>query len=131
MPKKASMTPAPKQPKKTRMPKAETDQNWGKLTKSGTQGESTSPPKAQTKSKKKKTKDVVEAPKSTKKSKQHVLTPSNDESKFPHSGFPIRLEYVDVKDKKICWFQCEEHFIKHVTRYNLDPAQYQAYTNIM
>lgn len=43
----------------------------------------------------------------------------NDDD-FPHGGFPYRLEYVDGKDKKTCWFQCEDHLEKHITRYKLD-----------
>jgi hypothetical protein len=46
-----------------------------------------------------------------------------DEELFPHQGFPIRLEYVDVKDHKTCWFQCESHLEKHITRYNLKQSE--------
>jgi len=46
------------------------------------------------------------------------MTSVTDE-KFPHSGFPFRLEYQDGKEKRICWFQCQNHLDKHLTRYNL------------
>ena len=39
--------------------------------------------------------------------------------KFPFESFPIRLEYKDGKDSRICWFQCEEHLQKHLERYKL------------
>jgi hypothetical protein len=44
---------------------------------------------------------------------------------FPHGGFPIRLEYQDGKDYRICWFQSQNHLDKHVTRYkiNLNEAK--------
>lgn len=42
-----------------------------------------------------------------------------DEELFPHSGFPVRLEYDEGKEHKICWFQCENHLQKHLTRYKL------------
>lgn len=40
--------------------------------------------------------------------------------KFPHQGFPIRLEYQDGKERKTCWFQCQNHLDKHLTRYKLN-----------
>jgi len=104
MPKKASMTPATKQPKKTRTPKAETDTNWEKLTKQ---------------------KIPTKIPTATQQ--ECNLQYSSDESKFPHTGFPVRLEYKDGNDKKTCWFQCYDHFIKHITRYKV--TQYEALTN--
>lgn len=42
-----------------------------------------------------------------------------EEELFPHPGFPVRLEYDDGKDHKICWFQCENHLQIHLTRYKL------------
>lgn len=38
---------------------------------------------------------------------------------FPHGGFPIRLEYQDGKDYRICWFQSQNHLDKHLTRYKI------------
>lgn len=43
------------------------------------------------------------------------------EDLFPHLSFPIRLEYQENNDRKICWFQCFDHFQKHMIRYNLNP----------
>lgn len=41
---------------------------------------------------------------------------------FPHQGFPIRLEYQDGPDYRICWFQTELHLQKHITRYKLKES---------
>ena len=43
------------------------------------------------------------------------------ENLFPYLNFPIRLECNENGDKKICWFQCFDHFQKHMTRYNINP----------
>ena len=49
--------------------------------------------------------------------KQVQLT---EEELFPHGGFPYRLEYLDEnKLTRLCWFQCEYHLTKHVTRYKI------------
>ena len=107
MPKKVSTMPATKPTKNTRSTvKAETDQNWGKLTK---QKKDTKTP--------------------TVTQQECSLKLSNDPDKFPHTGFPIRLEYKDGNDKKTCWFQCYDHYIKHITRYKV--TQYDATTNDM
>jgi len=111
MPKKASMTPVKQQPKTTRMPKAETDQAWSKLTKSGTPGK--------TFPRQKKTPTSIQ--------QGCNLAFTEDTTKFPHTGFPIRLEYKDGNDKKTCWFQCYNHFEKHITRYKI--TEYEAVTN--
>jgi len=42
-----------------------------------------------------------------------------DQEMFPHLGFPIRLEYQDNQEHKICWFQCQNHLDKHLARYKL------------
>ena len=114
MPKKASMTPATKPAKSTRaIAKAKTDQNWDKLT--------SHTPTAKTPSRQKKITETS--------TKNCSLEYSKDEEKFPHTGFPIRLEYQDKNDKKTCWFQCYNHFEKHITRYKV--TEYVAITNDM
>ena len=60
-------------------------------------------------------------------SDEHIITHSTDENKFPHGRFNIRLEYMDGIDKRICWFECKDQFIKHVTRYKI--TKYEATTN--
>jgi hypothetical protein len=42
-----------------------------------------------------------------------------DQDLFPHTGFPVRLEYQDGKEHKICWFQSQNHLDKHIERYKL------------
>ena len=42
------------------------------------------------------------------------------EQMFPYETFPIRLEYQDRKEHRVCHFQCEEHLQKHLERYKLD-----------
>jgi hypothetical protein len=42
-----------------------------------------------------------------------------DQDLFPHTGFPVRLEYQDGKEHRICWFQCQNHLDKHLTRYSI------------
>ena len=112
MPKKVSMTPATKPAKNIRaIAKAETDTNWAQLG------------STQKKSGKKDTK----TPTVTQQGCDLKL--SNDPDKFPHTGFPIRLEYKDGNDKKTCWFQCYDHYIKHITRYKI--TDYEATTNDM
>ena len=105
MPKKVSTMPATKPAKNTRSTaKAETDQNWGKLTKQ---------------------KKDTKTPTATRQ--ECSLKLSNDADKFPYETFPIRLEYQDRDVKRICWFQCYNHFEKHITRYKV--TQYEATTN--
>jgi hypothetical protein len=38
---------------------------------------------------------------------------------FPYPTFPIRLEYKDVKEKRVCFFECKEHLDKYLKRHNL------------
>jgi hypothetical protein len=39
--------------------------------------------------------------------------------RFPYQNFPIRLEYKEIKDKKLCFFECEEHLKKYINRHKL------------
>lgn len=41
-------------------------------------------------------------------------------SLFPYENHPYRLEYGEKKEKTICFFSCEEHLQKYLTRYKLD-----------
>lgn len=42
---------------------------------------------------------------------------------FPYLTMPVRLEYGDKKDKTICWFACDEHLQKYLTKYKLDKRK--------
>ena len=46
-------------------------------------------------------------------------TMKQEQDLFPHGGFPVRLEYQDGKDYRICWFQSQNHLDKHLTRYKI------------
>lgn len=50
------------------------------------------------------------------KKKQQELT---QEELFPHGGFHYRLVYTDDGNRRTCWFQCENHLVKHVNRYKI------------
>lgn len=51
------------------------------------------------------------------------MTASGKVELFPYrETFPIRLE--DKTEKKLCFFQCEEHAQKYIDRYKCD---YKAY----
>lgn len=39
---------------------------------------------------------------------------------FPYENHPYRLEFGEGKNATICWFECEEHLQKHLTRYKID-----------
>jgi len=46
-------------------------------------------------------------------------------SDFPYEGFPYRLEYIDGKDERVCWFTCEDHLQKYIARYKPTNASIQ------
>ena len=41
------------------------------------------------------------------------------EEKFPHDGFPFRLEYNDRGDNRTCWFSHDIYLFKHLDRYSI------------
>jgi len=41
-------------------------------------------------------------------------------SLFPYENHPYRLEFGEKKEKTICYFQCDEHLQKYLSRYKLD-----------
>ena len=54
----------------------------------------------------------------------------NNNPEFPHSEFPVRLEHMEGKDgmdKKVCFFQSQEHLQKYLNSAKLTTNQYQAY----
>ena len=42
---------------------------------------------------------------------------------FPYETMPVRLEIGEKKDKTVCYFQCDEHLQKYLTRYKLDKRK--------
>ena len=71
----------------------------------------TTKPKAKTTAKPK--------PKPRTKTKPAPVVVVDIEAEFPYDEFPWKLIYKDRTEKRTCYFQCEEHRKKHVTRYNL------------
>ena len=54
----------------------------------------------------------------------------NNNPEYPHSQFPVRLEHMEGKDgmdKKVCFFQSQEHLQKYLNSAKLKDNQYQAY----
>lgn len=54
----------------------------------------------------------------------------NNNPEYPHSQFPVRLEHMEGKDgmdKKVCFFQSQEHLQKYLNSVKLKENQYQAY----
>jgi hypothetical protein len=54
----------------------------------------------------------------------------NKNPEFPYSLFPFRLEHMEgkeLKDKKICFFESENHLQKYLVRSNLKKSEYQLY----
>jgi len=43
-----------------------------------------------------------------------------DTSLFPYENHPYRLEFGEKKNTTVCFFSCEEHLQKYLTRYKLD-----------
>jgi hypothetical protein len=39
---------------------------------------------------------------------------------FPYENHPYRLEFGEKKNPTVCFFSCEEHLQKHLTRYKID-----------
>ena len=49
------------------------------------------------------------------------------ESLWPHEGFAYRLDFIDTdKVKRTCWFECEDHLVKHVNKCKLERKKHQA-----
>lgn len=83
----------------------------------------TAKPKVATKPKAKVTPKPKPKPKTRAKvvAKPQVEKPViNIEEEFPHDMFPWKLIFKDGTEKRTCYFQCEEHRKKHITRYNLN-----------
>jgi hypothetical protein len=49
-----------------------------------------------------------------------------EKEKFPYDSFPYRLEHQEGKTKKICYFECEEHLNKYISRYKLKKKEYKS-----
>jgi len=45
-----------------------------------------------------------------------------ESEKFPYDMFPYRLDHKT--EKKVCWFQCQEHLDKYIERHKLTSKDY-------
>lgn len=50
--------------------------------------------------------------------------------KFPYQTFPYRLELKEGKDKRVCWFECQEHVDRFLKRQKLKKTDYSLEINI-
>jgi hypothetical protein len=46
---------------------------------------------------------------------------------FPYSMFPVRLEHMEGKDKKICFFMDDTHMSKYVKKSKLKKKDYKVF----
>jgi hypothetical protein len=57
-------------------------------------------------------------------------TSIEDSTTFPHTQFPfkiVHLEGKDMIDKKICYFQSQNHADKYITKSKFKSKDYQLY----
>jgi hypothetical protein len=45
--------------------------------------------------------------------------------KFPYPTFAYRLELKEGKEKRICWFECQEHVDRFLKRQQLKKKDYE------
>ena len=53
--------------------------------------------------------------------------------RFPWPSFPYKVVHRDGKDLqdiKTCYFECEEHMKKYLTRYGFKKNEYHMFTNV-
>jgi hypothetical protein len=50
-----------------------------------------------------------------------MIKPIKEE--FPYDTFPWKLEYMDGKDNRLCFFENEYYRQKHINRYNLNKKE--------
>jgi len=98
---KQTVTKKPAAPKRATKPKAKTTAKLKPKTTTKPRAKTTTKPKPKTKP----------APK--------PVVVVDIEAEFPYDEFPWKLIYKDRTEKRTCYFQCEEHRKKHVTRYKL------------
>ena len=64
-------------------------------------------------------------PKAKAKPKPKVVayTPAELDVEYPYDMFPWKLIHNERGEKRSCYFQCEEHRKKHITRYKLTKKE--------
>ena len=65
-------------------------------------------------------KKPVTRKKPTPKPKEFEYVIVDREKEFPYDIFPWKLVYKEGAEKRTCYFECEEHRTKHITRYKLN-----------
>jgi len=48
---------------------------------------------------------------------------------FPWESFRYRIDLMDKKDKRTCWFECQEHADKFVKQHKLKKKDYKLTIN--
>lgn len=46
---------------------------------------------------------------------------------FPYDQFPYKLIHVEGKDKKTCYFQCQNHLDKYLARCKFNSKDYEIF----
>ena len=127
--KKASSTPTPKTTSKRSSKTTSTKPKQNKTTqlnevKTQRSLETNLRAKATSPKRQKKTTTTSGTTRQTRKSKSSVSikppTRSRDIKLFPHPHFPYRVEIKN--EKRVAWFECEEHAIKFLQRHH--PKQF-------
>ena len=62
-------------------------------------------------------------PRTKAKPKVVAYTPAELEIEYPYDMFPWKLIHNERGEKRSCYFQCEEHRKKHITRYKLTKKE--------
>ena len=65
-------------------------------------------------------KTTVKAPKMIKRVEEETIAPQSF-----HETFPLTLRHLKSKEKKVCYFQCEEHMDKYIQRSGMKKREYK------
>lgn len=57
-----------------------------------------------------------------------MITTTNE--KFPYPTFRYRLEMKDGKEKRICWFECQEHVDRFLKQHKLKKKDVSVEINV-
>ena len=131
--KKASSTPTPKTTSKRSSKTTSTKPKQNKTTQAEVKTqrslETNLRAKATSPKRQKKTTTTSGTTRQTRKSKGSVSikppTRSRDIKLFPHPHFPYRVEIKN--EKRVAWFECEEHAIKFLQRHHPKPFTHFKY----
>ena len=114
---KQTVTKKPAAPKRATKPKAKTATKPKPKTTTKPRAKTTTKPKTTAKPK------TTTKPRAKTKPAPEPIVVVDKEVEFPYDAFPWKLIYKDRTEKRTCYFQCEEHRKKHITRYNLTKKE--------